>query len=103
AEPAPQPIREGCPFVLGPIEIHTGCSAPQRNPFGASHPGEAARIAPNREPRPRERRLSRPSAAARAPRAATQPLRRRAWLRIFLVRCSLPCDPPAGGNSCNRG
>src|SRR5262249_3582756 len=21
------------------------------------------------------------------------PLRRRAWLRIFVVRCSLPCDP----------
>jgi hypothetical protein len=35
------------------------------------------------------------------PRAATQPLRRRAWLRIFVVRCGLPCDPPFGGHSCN--
>ena len=46
----------------------------------------------------------RPSAAsptaARAPRAA-KPLRRRAWLRIFVVRCALPCDPPVGGHSCN--
>src|SRR5262249_4177171 len=39
--------------------------------------------------------------AARASRAATPPPRRRAWLRIFVVRCSLPCDPPAGGHSCN--
>src|SRR5262249_28221006 len=41
-------------------------------------------------------------AAARVPRAATPP-RRRAWLRIFGVRCSLPCDPPVGGHSCNGG
>jgi hypothetical protein len=27
----------------------------------------------------------------------------RAWLRIFVVRCGLPCDPPVGGHSCNRG
>src|SRR5262249_18883591 len=40
--------------------------------------------------------------AARAPRAATPP-RRRASLRIFVVRCSLPCDPPVGGHSCNGG
>src|SRR5262249_42612535 len=48
---------------------------------------------------------SRPQAspfAARSPRAATRPPRRReAWLRIFVVRCSLPCDPPIGGHSCN--
>src|SRR5262249_20482665 len=25
-----------------------------------------------------------------------QPRRRRAWLRIFVVRCGLPCDPPVG-------
>src|SRR6516162_4639068 len=44
------------------------------------------------------------SAAARAPRAATRPLRcREAWLRIFVERCSLPCDPPVGGHSCNGG
>jgi len=42
------------------------------------------------------------SAAARALRAATPP-RRRAWLRIFVVRCGLPCDPPVGGHSCNGG
>src|SRR5262249_6773276 len=41
--------------------------------------------------------------AARAPRAATWPPRRRAWLRIFVVRCSLPCDPPVGGHSCYGG
>src|SRR5262249_42859592 len=41
-------------------------------------------------------------AAARAPRAATQqPRRRVAWLRTFVVRCGLPCDPPVGGHSCN--
>jgi hypothetical protein len=40
-------------------------------------------------------------AAARRPRAATQLPRRRAWLRILFVRCSLPCDPPVGGHSCN--
>jgi Putative GTP-binding controlling metal-binding len=28
---------------------------------------------------------------------------RRARLRIFVVRCSLPCDPPVGGHSCNGG
>src|SRR5262249_40928950 len=38
---------------------------------------------------------------ARAPRAATRPRRREAWLRIFVVGCSLPCDPPVGGHSCN--
>jgi hypothetical protein len=40
--------------------------------------------------------------AARAPRAAKLPPRR-AWLRIFVVRCGLPCDPPVGGHSCNGG
>src|SRR5262249_3027806 len=39
--------------------------------------------------------------AAPSPRAATLP--RRAWLRIFVVRCGLPCDPPVGGHSCNEG
>src|SRR5215471_14326245 len=42
-------------------------------------------------------------AAARAPRAATSLRRREAWLRIFVVRCSLPCDTPVGGHSCNGG
>src|SRR6266478_1328385 len=41
--------------------------------------------------------------AARAPRAATPLPSRRAWLRIFVVRCSLPCDPPVGGHSCHGG
>src|SRR5262249_3967268 len=39
----------------------------------------------------------------RAPPRAAKPLRRRARLRIFVVRCSLPCDPPVGGHSCNGG
>src|SRR5262249_38941791 len=39
----------------------------------------------------------------RAPLSATRPPRRRAWLRIFVARCSLPCDPPVGGHSCNGG
>src|SRR5262249_30744283 len=43
-----------------------------------------------------------PPAAARAPRVATQP-RRRAQPRMFVVGCSLPCDPPVGGPSCNGG
>src|SRR6516225_9028488 len=38
--------------------------------------------------------------ARAGPRAATRQ-RRRAWLRIFVVGCSLPCDPPVGGHSCN--
>src|SRR5262245_62725012 len=42
------------------------------------------------------------SAAARAPRAATQP-RRRAWLRIFVVRYGLPCDPSGWGSFMQRG
>jgi hypothetical protein len=33
---------------------------------------------------------------ASAPRAATRQPRCRAWLRIFVVRCGLPCDPPVG-------
>src|SRR5262249_39325429 len=37
--------------------------------------------------------------AGPTPRAATQPLRRRVWLRIFVVRCSLPCDPSGWGSS----
>src|SRR5262252_8822863 len=32
-----------------------------------------------------------------------QPPHCRAWLRIFVVRYSLPCDPPVGGHSCNGG
>src|SRR5215813_9497566 len=31
-----------------------------------------------------------------------RPRGRRA-LRIFVVRCSLPCDPPVGGHPCNGG
>src|SRR5262252_6148578 len=27
--------------------------------------------------------------------------RRRVWIRIFVVRYGLPCDPPVGGHSCN--
>ena len=41
--------------------------------------------------------------AAPAPSPATPPLRRRASPRIFGVQCGLPCDPPAGGHSCNGG
>src|SRR5262249_10652175 len=40
---------------------------------------------------------------APAPRAAKRPPRRRAWLRILVVQCGLPCDPPVGGHSCNGG
>ena len=53
--------------------------------------------------RPSSQILSEPG-TARLPRAATQPPRRReAWLRIFVVRCGLPCDPPVKGHSCNGG
>src|SRR5215831_18041332 len=45
--------------------------------------------------------VARARAAPPAPRAATPPPRRRARLRIFVVRCGLPCDPPVGGRSCN--
>src|SRR5262245_28173446 len=51
---------------------------------------------------PAHRCDARAAAAARAPRAATRlPRRREAWLRIFVVECSLPCDPLVGGHSCN--
>jgi hypothetical protein len=43
------------------------------------------------------------SFALRAPPAATPPPHRRAWLRISVVQCGLPCDPPLGGHSCNGG
>src|SRR5262249_58231311 len=33
-----------------------------------------------------------------APRAAKPLLRRRAWLRTFVVRCGLPCDPSGWGS-----
>ena len=36
-------------------------------------------------------------------RRPAKPPRRQAWLRIFVVRCGLPCDPPVGGHSCNGG
>ncbi len=39
---------------------------------------------------------------SRFPALVEEP-RRRAWLRIFVVRCGLPCDPPVGGHSCNGG
>src|SRR5262245_14503127 len=48
------------------------------------------------------RSAARVQLVAPAPPAATPPLRRReAWLRIFVVGCSSPCDPPVGGHSCN--
>src|SRR5215470_12401694 len=46
--------------------------------------------------------VARARAAPPAPRAATPP-RCRAWLRIFVVRYGLPCDPPVEGHSCNGG
>src|SRR5262249_723736 len=42
------------------------------------------------------------SLSAPPPRGATRP-RRRASLRILVVPCSLPCDPPVGGHPCNGG
>src|SRR5262249_3981743 len=44
-----------------------------------------------------------PPRLLRARRQVARLPRRRAWLRIFVVRCSLPCDPPVGGHSCNGG
>src|SRR5262249_49551091 len=43
-----------------------------------------------------------PPRLLRARRQVAELPRRRAWLRIFVVRCSLPCDPPVGGHSCNE-
>src|SRR5262245_33212378 len=54
-------------------------------------------------PRPGARSSAASLAAAPAPPAALPPQRPRAWLRIFGVRCGLPCDPPLGGHSCNGG
>ena len=43
----------------------------------------------------RHRRLAAPLLRA----ASQQPRRRAASLRIFVVRCSLPCDPPVGSHA----
>src|SRR5262249_11694421 len=54
---------------------------------------------PDRPPlraRARRRAAPAPLAVARAQRAATRQPRRRAWPRIFVVRCGFPCDPPVG-------
>src|SRR5215813_11349247 len=73
--------------------LPSGLDGPQQ------HTARKALLMGRRENRP----LASP-AAAPAPRAATRPPRRRqAWLRIFVVGCSLPCDPPVGGHSCNGG
>src|SRR5262245_20352459 len=55
------------------------------------------------EPDQRHYGGTRPAASqVGAPRAAMPP-RRQAWLRVFVVRYGLPCDPPVGGHSCNGG
>src|SRR5262249_12836295 len=74
----------------GPRRSHTRLSLAETRPSAVSR-GPARPAAPALP------------AAALAPRAGTQPRRRAAWLRIFVVRCSLPCDPPVGGHSCNEG
>src|SRR5215472_13466242 len=63
------------------------------------------RLLGTRRRRPMHRGGTRPPAsrpAAHAPRAATR-TRRRVRPAIPAVRCSLPCDPPVGGHSCNGG
>ena len=52
------------------------------------------------EGRPEESEASGPSGLLRARRERP---RRQVWLRIFVVRCGLPCDPPVGGHSCHGG
>src|SRR5262249_119641 len=68
--------------------VEARCEMPRLNPALAVHRRQATRL-----------RMS----SAPAPRAATQLPRRRAWLRIFVVRCSSSCDPPGGGHSCIGG
>jgi hypothetical protein len=86
-----------------------GRQRPSDSPFGSNpDPVEPCPMSqgendlpdhPRRDPSTRRCAASR----HRAPQAATpQPLRR-AQLRIFVVRCGLPCDPPVGGHSCNGG
>jgi hypothetical protein len=61
--------------------------AARRSPSGRAAP---SRCELAERDRPRNQHTH---GAARVPRTATQPLRRRAWLRIFVARCCLPCDP----------
>src|SRR5262245_10557510 len=70
--------------------------------------GHDARLMPAKCARsPRDKRMTsgtprRPPKRC-APRAATRQPPRRPWLRTFVVRCGLPCDPPVGGHSCEDG
>jgi hypothetical protein len=64
--------------------------APSRlrlNPPSSATPTRATRSLNTRSPAR--------AVAARAASGQRQP-HRRAWLRIFVVRCGLPCDPPVG-------
>src|SRR5262249_18023828 len=103
-----EPIQLQAPPVdclaLPPSDIRPRRSGPRRI-LSLSAP-DGTRADASRTPqamRCRETRSPAALAVGRAPRAATPPRRRAAWLRIFVVRCSLPCDPPAGGHSCNGG
>src|SRR5262249_26362971 len=85
-----------------PTDIRSRRSGPLHSPPYVGH--RERRVDESHLPRaqrPRECRPPASSAAAHAPGAAMLPLRRRASLRIFVVRCGLPCDPPVGGHSCN--
>src|SRR6516164_4307869 len=90
-------FRGKCAIALRLSGCRCGRCDPPSTPIAAAlaetpRDGHALPDRPPRYPSARQCAASaRP--AAPAPRAATLLPRRRAWLRIFVVRCSLPCDP----------
>src|SRR5262249_954456 len=88
-----------------PSGIRSRRSDPRRSRFPSTHGETRSRGALRQQATCcAETRSPASPSAALAPRAAMPPPRpRAAWLRIFVARCSLPCDPPVGGHSCHGG
>src|SRR5262245_8729277 len=102
AAPIPPPTPAADLFGCRPNDIRWPRSRPRRIPRLSSPGGIHARGKRLAKKGGGTRSPALP-VAARAPPTATRQPRRRASLRIFVVQCGLPCDPPVGGHSCNGG